>query len=52
VLIHLPPDTPILAMDVHKNTISAAVLAPGWDTPLVDRISSDFDAVGHLLGRF
>lgn len=52
MLIHLPPHTSILAMDVHKNTISAAVLAPGSDVPLIERISSDVDAVRHLLGRF
>lgn len=32
MLMHVPPDASVLAMDVHKNTISAAVLVrgPGW----------------------
>jgi hypothetical protein len=34
-----------LGLDVHKNTISAGVLEPGADNPVVDRISADEDAV-------
>jgi transposase len=41
-----------LGLDVHKNTISAAVLAPGADTAVVDKISADEDAVRRLVGRF
>lgn len=52
MLVHVSPHAPILAMDVHKNTISAARLDPGSDSPMVDRISSDFDSVHSLLGRF
>jgi hypothetical protein len=39
-------------MDVHKNTISAAVLEPGWDTPVVDKISSDDESMRRLVARF
>lgn len=41
-----------LGLDVHKNTISVAVLEPGQDTPRTDKISSDPDAVRHLIARF
>lgn len=41
-----------LGLDVHKNTISVAVLDPGEETPRVDKISSDEDAVRHLIARF
>lgn len=39
-------------MDVHKNTISAAVLEPGSTSPLVDKISADVESVHRLIGRF
>jgi hypothetical protein len=42
----------VLAMDVHKNTISTAVLEPGVMSPLVDKISADDEAVRRLIGRF
>ena len=32
-----------LGLDVHKNTITAGVLEPGSDTPVIDTISSDED---------
>ncbi len=41
-----------LGLDVHKNTISVGVLEPGGEVPRVDKISSDPDAVGHLIARF
>jgi transposase len=41
-----------LGLDVHKNTISVAVLGPDDESGTVDKISSDFDAVRHLVGRF
>jgi transposase len=52
VLIHVPGDACILAMDVHKNTISAGVLEPGWDAPVLDKVSSDEESVRRLVGRF
>lgn len=41
----------ILGLDVHKNTISAAILRPGVDVADVEEISSDDDAVRRLVGR-
>jgi transposase len=41
-----------LGLDVHKNTISVGVLAPGTDSPEVDKISSDEESVRRLVARF
>ena len=41
-----------LGLDVHKNTITVGKLEPGSDDPVVDKISSDEDAVRRLVGRF
>ena len=51
-LIHVPPHVTVLAMDVHKNTISTAVLKPDSTVPLVDKISSDDEMVRRLIARF
>jgi len=51
-MISVSQDSTLLGLDVHKLTISAAVLAPGSDRPVVDRISSDPEAVRRLIGRF
>lgn len=52
MLIHVPADARVLAMDVHKNTISAGVLEASWDTPLVDKVSADEESVRRLVARF
>jgi hypothetical protein len=39
-------------MDVHANTISAGLLEPGWDSPVVDKMSADDESVRRLVGRF
>jgi hypothetical protein len=39
-----------LGLDVHKNTISAAILEPDADTAVVDKISSDEQSVRRLVG--
>jgi transposase len=39
-------------MDVHKSSISGAVLEPDSTTPVVDKISSDDEMVRRLVGRF
>ena len=52
MLIHVPPEVTVLAMDVHKNTISTAVLEPGSTSPLVDKISTDDEMVRRLMTRF
>lgn len=41
-----------LGLDVHKNTITVGKLEPGSDDPVVDKISSDEDAVRRLVARF
>lgn len=41
-----------LGLDVHKNTISVGILEPAEETPRVDKISSDEDAVRRLIARF
>lgn len=41
-----------LGLDVHKSTISVAVLEPGQDSPRTDKIASDPDAVRRLIDRF
>lgn len=52
MLIHAPQDASLLAMDVHKATISAAVLEPGWEVPVHDRLASDEASIRRLLERF
>lgn len=52
MLIHVPPSASVLAMDVHKWTISAGVLAVDTTTPVVDKISSDDESVRRLVARF
>jgi len=41
-----------LGLDVHKNTISVGVLEPDAELPIVEKISSDDDAVRRLISRF
>jgi transposase len=41
-----------LGLDVHRDTISVAVLGPGQDTPTVERISHDEPSVRRLVARF
>lgn len=50
--IHVPPEATVLAMDVHKRSISTAVLEPDSTTAPVDRISTDEEAVARLIRRF
>src|SRR4029450_6466791 len=40
-----------LGLDVHKDTISVAILAPDRDGPDVDRIPHDEASVRRLVGR-
>jgi transposase len=41
-----------LGLDVRKNTISVGILRPDAESATTDKISSDWDAVQHLLYRF
>ncbi len=52
MLIHVPPGVCVLAMDVHKNTISTGLLEPESVSPVVDKISADDESVRRLIGRF
>ena len=47
---HLGPTH--LGLDVHKDTISVAILAPDRDGPDVERIPHDEPSVRRLVGRF
>jgi transposase len=39
-------------MDVHKNSISTALLEPGSESPVLDKLSSDDESVRRLIARF
>jgi len=41
-----------LGLDVHRDTISVAVLRPGHDAPQIERIANDEPAVRRLVARF
>jgi hypothetical protein len=41
-----------LGLDVHRDTISVGVLAPGEELPTVDKIPHDEASVRRLVGRF
>jgi hypothetical protein len=41
-----------LGLDVHRYTISVAVLGPGHEAPTVDRIANDEPSVRRLVARF
>jgi transposase len=47
---HLAPT--YLGLDVHKDTIAVAVLAPDRDGPDVERIAHDEASIRRLVGRF
>lgn len=51
-IIHVPSECVVLAMDVHKNTISTGVLEPGSTQVLVDKISTDDESIRRLIARF
>ncbi len=52
MLIHPPPDAVVLAMDVHRDTVSTAVLGPGDVVPAPDKVSADEESVRRLVGHF
>ena len=41
-----------LGMDTSKNTIVVAVLLPGEEVPVIDRMWNEEGSVRHLVGRF
>lgn len=46
------PDTIFVGLDVHKDSISAGVLHPGDNVPVVEKIFPDEDSVRRLMKRF
>src|SRR5262249_20008368 len=46
------PDAVYLGLDVHKDSISAAILNPGCDRADVERIFNDEDSVRRLVACF
>jgi transposase len=49
ILAH--PDAVYLGLDVHKDSISAGILNPGWDSPDVEKIFHDEESVRRLVAR-
>jgi hypothetical protein len=41
-----------LGLDVHRDTISVAVLGPDHEAPTVDRIPNDEPSVRRLVAQF
>ena len=41
-----------LGMDTSKNTIVVAILMPGGEVPVIDRMWNEEGSVRHLVGRF
>lgn len=52
MVVHVPSGVTVLAMDVHKSSISTAVLEPDSSSVLVDKISTDDESVRRLIARF
>ena len=46
------PESTFVGLDVHKDSISAGILEPGCETPVVDRIFHDEASVRRLFARF
>jgi len=51
-VIHVPSDVVVLAMDVHKKSISTGVLEPDSTAVALDRVGTDEESVRRLLARF
>ena len=49
MLVHVPREASVLAMDVHKNSISTATLEPGSTSMVTDRVGTDDDEVRRLV---
>jgi len=50
-MISVPSNSTVLALDVHKFSITAAVLEPGSDSPVLDRLGTDEESVRRLVSR-
>jgi transposase len=47
---HLHPDTTFVGLDVHKDSITSAVLVPGADVAVVDRFFPDEASIRRFVG--
>jgi transposase len=45
------PEITFLGLDVHRDTISVAILAPGREGPDIDKISHDEESIRRLVAR-
>jgi transposase len=50
ILVH--PDAIHLGLDVHKDSISAAILNPGCESAEVEKVFNDEQSVRRLIARF
>ena len=46
---HLHPDTTFVGLDVHKSSITSAVLVPGADVAVVDRFFPDEASIRRFV---
>lgn len=51
-MIHVPSNVVVLAMDVHKKSISTGLLEPDSTVVALDRVGTDDESVRRLLARF
>ena len=50
-MISVPPNATVLALDVHKLSVTSAVLEPGSDSPTLDRLGSDRESIRRHVAR-
>ena len=50
-MISVPPNATVLGLDVHKFSITSAVLEPGSDSPVLDRLGADRESIRRHLAR-
>jgi hypothetical protein len=50
-MISVPPNATVLGLDVHELSITSAVLEPGSDSPVLDRLGSDRESIRRHLAR-
>lgn len=50
-MISVPPNATVLGLDVHKLSVTSAVLKPGSDSPMLDRLGSDRESIRRHVAR-
>ena len=50
-MISVPPNATVLGLDVHKFSITSAVLEPGSDSPVLDRLGADRESIRRHVAR-